>query len=119
MSDPPPKRKWMVMIYLAGDDSLTDECVHALTRMKEAEGLDEICVIAQFDPKGARLKWHRYEISHVSKKPALSDDFVKWKENEKIQARALHGLHGAPARAPRPRPHGGGGDQHRLTRHAL
>lgn len=83
MSDDKPKYRWTVMVYLAGDNNLTDECVHALTQMKEAADLQDICVIAQFDPKGGRLKSHRYEISNVSKKPALSDDFLKLTENKK------------------------------------
>ena len=35
MSDAAPKNpyRWTVMIYLAGDNNLTDECVHALTQM--------------------------------------------------------------------------------------
>lgn len=86
MSDPAPqKNKWTVMIYLAGDNNLTDECVHALTQMKEVEGLDQekICVLAQFDPKGGRLKTHRYKISPRSKQTALSGDFKVWVENIK------------------------------------
>ena len=79
-STAPQKNKWTVMVYLAGDNNLTDECVYALTQMKEVEGLDEagICVVAQFDPKGGRLKSHRYKISPASRYPLMSDDFQTW-----------------------------------------
>ena len=87
MSDVAPKNpyRWTVMIYLAGDNNLTDECVHALTQMKEVEGLEEqgICVLAQLDPKGGHLKSHRYKISHVSKQPSLKGDYRQWVENKK------------------------------------
>ena len=77
MSDPSPpnKNRWTVMIYLAGDNNLTEESVYALTQMKEVEGLEKagICVVAQFDPKGSRLPSHRYKISHVSKS-SMSED---------------------------------------------
>lgn len=80
-SDAPKKNyRWTVMVYLAGDNNLTDECVYALTQMKEVEGLDEagICVLAQFDPKGGRLSSHRYKISPASRNPAMSDDYQTW-----------------------------------------
>lgn len=78
-SQAPNKHRWTVMIYLAGDNNLTDESVYALTQMKEVEGLDEagICVVAQFDPKGSRLPSHRYKISPVSKQP-MSEDLQTW-----------------------------------------
>ncbi len=71
------------MIYLAGDNNLTDECVHALTQMKQVESLDDISVVAQFDPKGGRLRAHRYEIKPISKTRLLSDDYIEWGKNEK------------------------------------
>ena len=82
---PKPKNRWTVMIYLAGDNNLTDECVHALTQMKEVDGLDEqkIGVLAQFDPKGGRLKTHRYRISSAKKNPSMSADFEPWVKSEK------------------------------------
>jgi Clostripain family len=78
-------RRWTVMIYLAGDNNLADECVHSLMQMKEVEGLAEerIEVLAQLDPKGSRLKSHRYAISSVSKRPSLGGDFQEWVTNKK------------------------------------
>lgn len=75
--------RWTVMIYLAGDNNLTDECVHQLTQMKEVDGLEDICVLAQFDPRGSRLTPQRYKISHMSQTPSLSEDFKDWVKNKK------------------------------------
>jgi Clostripain family len=84
-SNAPKENKWTVMVYLAGDNNLTDECVHALTQMREVEGLEEqkICVLAQFDPKGGRLKTHRYKISAARKNPSMSADFQIWEKSKK------------------------------------
>lgn len=81
---PKEKKRWTVMIYLAGDNNLTEESVYALTQMKEVEGLDEagICVLAQFDPKGSRLPSHRYKISHISQN-SMSDDLQPWLKSSK------------------------------------
>src|SRR3712207_3090945 len=58
--------KWTVMVYLAGDNNLTDECVYALTEMKKVDTGDRIKVIAQFDPRGRRVPTHRYVINNGS-----------------------------------------------------
>ena len=81
MSDNP--YRWTVMIYMAGDNNLTDECVHALTQIKEVDQLEEnkICVLAQFDPKGGRLKSHRYKLTHNREHTSLSADFKDWENN--------------------------------------
>jgi hypothetical protein len=72
-----------VMIYMAGDNNLTDECVHALTQIKEVDGLkDDICVLAQFDPKGGQLKSHRYHLTPNGKHASLSEDFKTWGRNK-------------------------------------
>lgn len=45
MSTQPPK--WNVMIFLAGNNSLSEECVYSLTEVLEAEIQDNIAVFAQ------------------------------------------------------------------------
>lgn len=57
------KAAWTVMVYLAGDNNLTSECMFALTEMKKATLGDEVNVIAQFDPSDPYLPTHRYEIN--------------------------------------------------------
>src|SRR6185369_5644605 len=59
---------WTVMVYLAGDNNLTSECMFALTEMKGAalDGKD-FNVIAQFDPSDPYLPSHRYKIDRDNK----------------------------------------------------
>jgi pentapeptide MXKDX repeat protein len=71
-----PKKKvaWTVMVYLAGDNSLTTECMFALTEMKKAKLGKDIRVIAQFDPRDERLPTQRYEINRKGPNSTLFDD---------------------------------------------
>src|SRR5438045_7191266 len=41
--------KWLVMIYMAGNNSLGEDCVAALTQMAEANISDNIAVFAQLN----------------------------------------------------------------------
>jgi hypothetical protein len=50
---------WTVMVYLAGDNNLTDESVFALTELKKVKTDDRIAVIAQLDPKASNIPSHR------------------------------------------------------------
>jgi len=54
---------WTVIVYLAGDNNLTTECMFALTEMKKAALTKDVHVVAQFDPSDPYLPAHRYEIS--------------------------------------------------------
>ena len=58
-----PPFLWTVMVYLAGDNNLTDESVFALTEMKQVNTDDRIAVIAQLDPKSGSIPSHRYVIN--------------------------------------------------------
>ena len=60
--------EWTVMVYLAGDNNLTTECMFALTEMKGAalDGKD-FNVVAQFDPSDPYLPSHRYKIDPANK----------------------------------------------------
>jgi len=55
---------WTVMVYLAGDNSLTEECVYSLNEMRKAARNEEvkINVIAQFDPDDPYLPTSRLNI---------------------------------------------------------
>ena len=70
------KAAWTVMVYLAGDNNLTSECMFALTEMKEAVLGKEINVIAQFDPSDPYLPTHRYEINKSGKRKGLHHDII-------------------------------------------
>ncbi len=67
---------WTVMVYLAGDNNLTTECMFALTEMKQADLGTEINVIAQFDPSDPFLPAHRYEIDKQRKGEHLYADII-------------------------------------------
>ena len=68
------KAVWTVMVYLAGDNNLSEECVFALTEMKKVTPSEKINVIAQFDPMDDFLPTHRYEINGQGAKSPLIDD---------------------------------------------
>ena len=51
-----------VMIYLAGDNNLSEECIYALTEIKKAEPTRLVRVLAQYDPADEFLPTQRYEI---------------------------------------------------------
>jgi pentapeptide MXKDX repeat protein len=70
------KAAWTVMVYLAGDNNLSEECLFALTEMKKAAPGERIKVIAQFDPKDEHLPTHRYEINRKGANDTLFDDII-------------------------------------------
>ncbi|HEV8366539.1 MAG TPA: clostripain-related cysteine peptidase [Pyrinomonadaceae bacterium] len=70
------KATWTVMVYLAGDNNLTAECLFALTEMKKAVPGQHINVIAQFDPRDEHLPTHRYEINRHGSDTPLFDDII-------------------------------------------
>jgi len=53
------KKEWTVMIYLAGDNNLTANCISVLQQLEAARDNPSVCVLACFDsntpwPKGSR-----------------------------------------------------------------
>src|SRR5689334_1913706 len=62
-----PPLEWNVMVYLAGDNNLSSECVYALTEIKDTLSSDRIKVFAQFDPKDDFLPTQRYEFDPGTK----------------------------------------------------
>src|ERR1041385_3167069 len=51
--------KWTVMVYLAGDNNLTANCITVLQQLEDVKYDDSVCVLACFDsntpwPKGSR-----------------------------------------------------------------
>ena len=72
MATSKPPFLWTVMVYLAGDNNLTDESVFALTEMKNAVISDDrVAVIAQLDPKSGSIPSHRYVIKGGPAEPAV------------------------------------------------
>jgi hypothetical protein len=70
------KAAWTVMVYLAGDNNLTTECMFALTEMKKAAVGKDLNVIVQFDPDDPYLPTHRYEINKSSRNEKLNFDII-------------------------------------------
>lgn len=60
------EREWTIMVYLAGDNNLSVECVFALNEMKSVAGLEDFYLAVQFDPSDPFLPTHRYLIEHDS-----------------------------------------------------
>ena len=67
-----PDYLWTVMVYLAGDNNLTEESVFSLTEMKRVPTDGRIAVIAQFDPMASRIPTHRYVIKGAVAQKASS-----------------------------------------------
>src|SRR5687768_15728689 len=66
-----PKKTWTVMVYLAGDNNLTSNCITVLQQLEAVKYTKDVRVLACFDsntpwPKGSRYlaingKWHTNE----------------------------------------------------------
>jgi hypothetical protein len=70
---------WTVLIYLAGNNNLTDECVYSLTELRKASRKRNarINVFAQFDPRDIHLPTIRLNIpAKDSRTGRLGDDIV-------------------------------------------
>ena len=67
---------WTVMVYLAGDNNLSTECMFALTEMKQANIGKHVNVIAQFDPSDPHLPTHRYVIQKRGKNKGFRHDII-------------------------------------------
>ena len=51
---------WLTMLYMAGDNELTEEMVLALQDLVGPKPLTESKIVAQFDPSGVGLETQRY-----------------------------------------------------------
>jgi len=67
---------WTVMVYLAGDNNLTTECMFALTEMKRAAFGKHLNVVAQFDPQDPHLPTQRYYIKKRGKRKSFYHDII-------------------------------------------
>jgi hypothetical protein len=62
---------WTIMVYLSGDNNLSEEMILALKEMDRIPPNDYVRVVAQFDPSGLGVPTRRYDFS---KPRALSGD---------------------------------------------
>ena len=67
------KELWTLLIYMAGDNNLSEECVYALTEIKNAidDDATKLSVLAQFDPSGVLAETKRYKLT---RKGSLEDN---------------------------------------------
>lgn len=54
---------WTVMVYLSGDNNLSEEMILALKEMERIPPNDHVKVVAQFDPSGLGVPTRRYDFS--------------------------------------------------------
>ena len=55
-----PKLKWTIMIYLAGDNSLTANCIAVMQELEAAKPSKDVEILACFDSNTPRPKGSRY-----------------------------------------------------------
>jgi len=83
---------WTVMVFLAGDNNLSAECVFALTEMKRASLNGRVNVIAQFDPQDEHIPSRRFRISNNPAPGRLILDNLgraPFQESARVNFRAL------------------------------
>jgi Clostripain family len=56
---------WLVMLYLAGDNNLTEEMVLALQNLLPHESRSSDLIVAQLDPSGVGLSTQRYNFGEL------------------------------------------------------
>src|SRR6476661_4732199 len=61
------RRPWLIMLYLAGDNNLTEDMVLALQDLLAVSPLAGDKIVAQFDPSGLGLATQRYDFSDRTK----------------------------------------------------
>lgn len=72
--------EWTVLLYMAGDNNLSEECVYALIEIKKAlRNHPRLKVVAQFDPAGQRAATRRYELGSLE---TSLDEEVIWNARE-------------------------------------
>jgi hypothetical protein len=90
MKTPARESKWVILVYQAADNNLSEECVYALTEMKKIVNKDsngkktkdrEIEVIVQLDPAGRGNPTRRFRINKPGGDDTLEND-VFWEETE-------------------------------------
>src|SRR5258708_2868872 len=70
-----PKRKWTIMIYLAGDNSLTANCISVMQELEAAKPSRDVEILACFDSNTPRPKGSRY--LQVNRSRGLAND-INW-----------------------------------------
>ena len=56
-------KQWTVMVYLAGDNNLSEEMIYSIKEMYRVGASQDFAVTIQFDPSAISPKVRRYEIT--------------------------------------------------------
>jgi hypothetical protein len=70
------KATWTVMVYMAGDNNISDRCIDNIKQMQQIGSTDDVNVLVQFDPKKEGVKTKRYRITKQETDGALERDVV-------------------------------------------
>lgn len=62
---PGKPKEWTVMIYLAGDNNLSEECVWAIKELYRVGLCEDIAVIAQYDSVAPGMPVTRYDLTDL------------------------------------------------------
>ncbi len=68
---------WRVLIYMAADNNLTEECIYALTEIQRVETIEGIETIALFDSGAKGVKTKIYDFGKSRKPPGPEIEEVK------------------------------------------
>ena len=74
MAKTPKKRRWTILVYLAGDNNLDSAGIVDLGEMKKVGSNDDVAVVAQYDRSGDKETTKRY---FLRKGTPLEKDMVK------------------------------------------
>lgn len=74
MAKTPQKRRWTILVYLAGDNNLDGAGIVDLGEMKKVGSNDDVAVVAQYDRSGDKIATKRY---FLRKGTPLEKDMVK------------------------------------------
>lgn len=83
MSDTKRTPKWVIMVYLAADDTLANFAIESLKQLK-ATATEDVVVAAQFDPDGLSNEHQvrRYVFNESTRNKPLLDDNQFWKNTD-------------------------------------
>jgi hypothetical protein len=82
--------KWTIMVYLAGDNNLTSNCISVLQQLEQVKYIgDEVCVLACFDSNTPAPKGSRYLAINCKRKRNTSG--IDWEIHNDLIAPAARG----------------------------
>jgi len=91
------KWPWLVMVYMAGDNCLTEEMVLSLQDIMQSGAPHGGIVVAQLDPGGTGIATQRYAFSVPPPEPRSPRPAPLPPHLEDYRDRTFDGLEGIPA----------------------